>query len=99
MSDTSFYVGNRRVRISGALKGVMIYVLIDLVMSGLNSFGQFLYSLKEADWTALWGPQKWGLVMMQVGGFLGSALLMLKGVTSKSTRPEPPPTPSTPTTP
>jgi hypothetical protein len=47
----------------------------------------------------LWGPQKWGLVMMQVGGFLGSALLMLKGVTSKSTRPEPPPTPSTLTTP
>jgi hypothetical protein len=99
MSDTIVYTrkDGSQFRLTGAFKAAMIYVAIDACLSGLNSLAQFLYGLKEADWTSLWGPQKFGLVMLQISSILGSALLMFKGASSKSTRSANEPTEPNPT--
>lgn len=83
MSDTQLF---GRTVVKGTTKALIFYIFIDIAISAGSGLGQTLHELNQKDWEQKWVVNKAGWVLIQASGILGSAFLMWKTGTSRSTK-------------
>ena len=72
----------------GATKAILLYVLVDVMISFLTGVGKALFELPAEEWNSWDSRKQWAWWMMQIGPVLASGALLFKAATSNSTKPQ-----------